>query len=387
MDRGSTRHTYFPDTPRSVEIALTGCCNLRCGYCFYADEMSAVDDLPTARWMELFTELGRLGVMKVTLSGGEPFARSDLFDLIDGIIANRMRYTVLTNGTLLTETVAGMMKTGKRLKRLDGIQVSLDGSTPTINDLSRPGGFSGAVTGMRLLVDAGIPVTARVTINSCNVDDLENLASLLLDDIGLDSFSTGQAAPIGAGCGSGVRMTIDPPLVLRAARTLERLLQRYPGRITSQAGPLVSLRIFRKMEEQARSGSAATGEGMGRLTACGCFRTSIGILHDGSIVPCHLLYSLKLGNIGTDDIGDIWRSHPVLTLLRSRMDVPMSDLAECTGCEWVESCNGGCPALPLQNGGSLFRPDRIGCFRTFLENLGVDSLSELVSGMVSDGPE
>ncbi len=387
MDRGSTRHSHLPDTPRSVEIAITGRCNLRCGYCFYADEMSAADDLPTDRWMELFAELGRLDVMSVTLSGGEPFARSDLFDLIDGIIANRMRYTVLTNGTLLTETVVGIMKTGKRLKRLDGIQVSLDASTPEINDLSRPGGFSGAVTGMRLLVDAGIPVTARVTINRYNVDDMENLASLLLDDIRLESFSTGQAAPIGAGCGSGIRMTLDPPLVLRTAQILERLLQEYPNRITSQAGPLVSLRAFRRMEEQARSGSAATSKGMGRLTACSCVCTSIGILHDGSIVPCHLLHSLKLGNIGTDDIGSIWRSHPVLTRLRSRIDVPMSDLADCRGCEWVESCNGGCPAVPVQTGGGLFAPDKASCFRTFLETLGVDSLSELESGTVSDGSE
>ena len=31
--------------PRSVGIAITGRCNLRCQYCFYADEMVALDDL------------------------------------------------------------------------------------------------------------------------------------------------------------------------------------------------------------------------------------------------------------------------------------------------------------------------------------------------------
>jgi SynChlorMet cassette radical SAM/SPASM protein ScmE len=383
---GNPGYAHLPDTPRSVEIAITGRCNLGCSYCFYADEMSAADDLPAEIWMELFAELGRLGVMRVILSGGEPFVRRDLFDLIDGIIGNRMRYSILTNGTLLDETVAGMMKTGKRLKRLDGIQISLDGSTADINDLSRPGGFSGAVSGIRLLVDSGIPVTARVTINRFNIENLEDLAALLLDDIGLDSFSTGQAAPIGAGCGSGTRITIDPPLVLRAARILERLVRKYPGRITSQAGPLVSLRSFRKME-QVRNGSEASGTGVGRLTACGCFRESLGILHDGSVVPCHMLYSLKLGTIGTDDIGTIWRSHPVLSRLRSRTDVSMHGLAECRGCRWTEACNGGCPALPVQNGGNFFSPDSAGCFRTFLETLGIDSLSELESGTVSDGSE
>ena len=31
------------------------------------------------------------------------FTRPDLFELIDGIIANKMRYSILTNGTLITE--------------------------------------------------------------------------------------------------------------------------------------------------------------------------------------------------------------------------------------------------------------------------------------------
>jgi len=57
-------------TPRSVNIAITGRCNLRCKYCFYADEMTALTDLPTERWLAFFDELGRLGVMDVCLTAG-----------------------------------------------------------------------------------------------------------------------------------------------------------------------------------------------------------------------------------------------------------------------------------------------------------------------------
>lgn len=35
--------------PKTVEISVTGRCNLTCQYCFYADEMVALSDLPTER--------------------------------------------------------------------------------------------------------------------------------------------------------------------------------------------------------------------------------------------------------------------------------------------------------------------------------------------------
>ena len=60
----------IPSAPLSVDIAVTGRCNLACKYCFYADEMAALRDLPTTRWLELFAELGRLAVRRVTLTGG-----------------------------------------------------------------------------------------------------------------------------------------------------------------------------------------------------------------------------------------------------------------------------------------------------------------------------
>ena len=88
--------------PKNVDISITGRCNLRCQYCFYADEMVALSDLPTERWLAFFEELGELAIQRVTLSGGEAFTRPDLFELIDGVIANKMRYSILSNGTLIT---------------------------------------------------------------------------------------------------------------------------------------------------------------------------------------------------------------------------------------------------------------------------------------------
>lgn len=100
--------------PKSVDLALTGRCNLSCKYCFYADSMTTRTDLPTGRWLDFFCELGELGVQRVCLSGGEIFVRPDIFTLIDGVIANRMRYSILSNGTLITKDVISSFSEGKR---------------------------------------------------------------------------------------------------------------------------------------------------------------------------------------------------------------------------------------------------------------------------------
>ena len=120
-------------SPRQVDIAVTGRCNLACKYCFYADEMTARTDLPTETWLDFIKELGRLGVMDVTLTGGEVFTRPDLFTLIDGVIANRMRYSLLSNGTLITEKVLEQFSIGKRRQRLNSIQISIDGSCAEVH--------------------------------------------------------------------------------------------------------------------------------------------------------------------------------------------------------------------------------------------------------------
>ncbi len=70
-------------TPSSVDVSVTGGCNLRCRYCFYADRMASLKDLSTAEWEEGFRRLGEARVMRVTLSGWEHFVKADFFSLVD----------------------------------------------------------------------------------------------------------------------------------------------------------------------------------------------------------------------------------------------------------------------------------------------------------------
>jgi len=358
------------NTPRKVSLAITGKCNLRCGYCFYANEMVALGDLPTEQWQLFFSELGELGVMEATLCGGEPFTRSDIFELIDGLISNRMRYSLLTNATLIDDEVIRELHVGKRRLRLDSIQVSIDGSCAEVHDRSRPASFDRALTGLRLLTEAGLPVTVRVTINRYNLDDLENIAELLLVELGIPAIGTNEAMPLGAGCQNRGELSLNAAEKARAMQTLDRLLQRFPGRIQAAAGPQKNQQMYAQMEHAKATGEKAQNWEMGRLTSCGCVFANIDVLHDGGIVPCHMLPTLVLGRINRDPLEKIWRSDSTLEALRQRRTITMAEVPGCGGCEWTDYCNGGCPGLAYQLTGDFNRANPESCYRAFLAASG-----------------
>ncbi len=364
-------YSWIREAPRALDVSLTGRCNLRCAYCFYADEMVGRRDLPADRWLAFFRELDGLAVRTLTLSGGEIFLRRDLWELIDGIVAARMRYSVLTNGTLLTDDVLTQLGQTHRRRRLDSIQVSIDGSCAEIHDASRgKGSFEQALRGLRLLKAAGFPATARVTVNRHNAGDLENVFRLLLDDVGLARVGTNDAIPLGTGCARQEDIVLRPEQRPEAMRALVRLERTYPGRIQATAGSLALWHMFREMEEARASGQKTRRWKMGCLSSCGCMFAKLAVHHDGMIVPCNMLAAASLGIIGETPIRSIWQDHPLLKEMRERGQIPMDQVPGCAGCEWASFCSGGCPAAEYTRTGEMNVANPDCCYRKFLDECG-----------------
>ena len=374
-------------SPKHVDIAITGKCNLACQYCFYADEMVGRSNLPTERWQAFFVELGTLGVMDVCLTGGEVFTRPDLFELIDGIIANRMRYSLLSNGTMITEETLKPFEIGKRRQRLDSIQISLDGSSADVHDLSRPKSFKRALRGLKLLKEAGFPVTVRVTVNRHNVDDLENVAHLLLEEVGLSSFSTNEAYACGATDRTEGNIILAPAQRKKAMDVLAHLAERYDQRISATAGPLILARDLATMDEMLENGQTRE-PGRGTLSACGGVFSQLAILHDGTIVPCHALSTLHLGIIGEDNLQKIWLHHKTMLALRLRREIPLGSLETCKDCAYQGFCTGGCPAGAVYANGDFNSRNPMDCYRVIKGEDPFFSLSEdknqIISGEQND---
>jgi SynChlorMet cassette radical SAM/SPASM protein ScmE len=355
-------------TPRTLDIEVTARCNLRCRYCYFFHN-PAVDyrDLLTNEWLTFFDELGSLGVMKVTLAGGEPFIRSDLASLLEGIVRNRMRFSLLSNGMLINDEIADFIA---RTGRCDSVQVSVDGSCAETHDPCRgKGSFNGAIRGIRTLLRHRLKVAVRCTIHRNNVHDLENIAYLLLEELGLPGFGTNSAGYLGT-----CRLNADEVLLNTRERqtamaTLLRLTEKYHGRISAQAGPLAEGRMWRRMEEARAQGAPAFPNG-GRLTACGCPRNKLAVRADGAIILCNVLAHTELGRINQNSLSDIWKHSPALNRLRDRHTIPLTDFEFCAGCSYIPYCTGNCPGLAYTLTGKVDHPSPDACLRLFLEKGG-----------------
>jgi SynChlorMet cassette radical SAM/SPASM protein ScmE len=324
-------------------------------------------DLPKSEWLRFFEELNRCAVMNVTLAGGEPFFRDDLKELIAGIVDNRMRFSILSNGTLITEEMAAFLfSTG----RCDGVQVSIDGSKPKTHDACRgKGSFRLALEGISCLKRNNVPVDVRVTIHSHNVTDLEAIAALLLDTIGLPGFSTNAAGYMGL-CRQNVdQVGLSVEDRTLAMETLLRLNSKYDNRISAQAGPLAEATRWTEMELARQKEEKCIPMG-GSLTACGCVMDKIAVRADGTIVPCTMLSHMELGRTNRDDIKDIWQNHPEMKKIRQRRNIPLSDFEFCAGCEYINYCTGNCPGLAYTIIGKVNHPSPDECLRQFLEDGG-----------------
>jgi SynChlorMet cassette radical SAM/SPASM protein ScmE len=355
-------------TPRKLDIDITARCNLRCRYCYFFHN-PAVDyrDLPTEEWLRFFDELGALGVMDVTLAGGEPFIREDLTTLLEGLVRNRMRFTLLSNGSLIDDEMAAFIAgTG----RCGCVQISVDGSCAAVHDTCRGhGAFNGAVRGIRTLSRYRVNVAVRVTVHRHNVDDLENIAHFLLEELGLPGFGTNSAGYLGR-----CRLNADDVMLTIAERQLAmasllRLTAKYDGRISANAGPLTDGRMWRRMEE-ARAQNAPAFHNGGRLTACGCPSNKISVRADGVIVPCSMLAHVELGRINQDSLAEVWQDSPALSQLRSRPRIPLTGFEFCAGCSYIPYCTGNCPGLAYTLTGTVDHPSPDACLRRFLEEGG-----------------
>jgi SynChlorMet cassette radical SAM/SPASM protein ScmE len=351
-----------------MEVAITGKCNLRCLYCLhFTSPLDVAEDLPKEEWLAFFEELGRLAVLKVILEGGEPFIRPDLPEIIEGVVKNRLRFEILSNGTLITDELAAFLAT---TRRCDSVQISIDGSQPETHDACRgKGNFYKAIKGLEHLKRHGVNVRVRVTINRHNLEDLEEVARFLLVDLDLPSFSTNSADYMGICRSQAYKIQLTAADRSRAMDLLYELGEKYPGRISATAGPLAEARDWEKMIRDRREGRQPES-GRGHLVSCGGAYTRLGVRCDGVIVPCLLMSHIELGRINQDDLGEIWHHHPELSRVRERHLIGLGDFPFCRDCEYLAYCAGGCPAVAYTRTGQDSHPNPDGCLRRFLEEGG-----------------
>jgi pyrroloquinoline quinone biosynthesis protein E len=111
--------------PLALIAEITHRCPLHCVYCSNPLELtSRQEELATADWLRVVREAAALGVLHLHLTGGEPLARPDLVELIDGARKSRLYTNLITSGIGLSrERLTQLVEAG-----LDHIQLSFQDS-------------------------------------------------------------------------------------------------------------------------------------------------------------------------------------------------------------------------------------------------------------------
>lgn len=117
--------------PENLYFFITNSCNMRCKHCFYLStiEKGASEELSINEIVKVASSLK--GVVKsVSFTGGEPFLRKDLLELIAAFIEEGAITSlgIATNGFFVDRTVELVTKLLKKYsKTYVNVQISLDG--------------------------------------------------------------------------------------------------------------------------------------------------------------------------------------------------------------------------------------------------------------------
>ncbi len=133
---------HIPRVPLSVFISITSRCNLSCLHCaVYGKTIAYGPDLTTTQWLSFIDHIAHLKVFRVKISGGEPFARDDIFTILDHLSQKPIRFSLNTNASLIDEAAARRLQAYG--EKLSDIMVSVDGGSEQAHDALRGRGAQG----------------------------------------------------------------------------------------------------------------------------------------------------------------------------------------------------------------------------------------------------
>lgn len=120
--------------PRGTDLIITYRCNFKCKHCDIWQEKGR-SELETKQWIEIIGNLRKWLGPDYTLSigGGEPFLRKDIFELLKNLADNDFQVTIESNGYLIDNRIAEeIIKSSAK-----EIRISLYSYTPYLHNYMR----------------------------------------------------------------------------------------------------------------------------------------------------------------------------------------------------------------------------------------------------------
>ncbi len=298
------------------EITLK--CNSNCIHCGSLAGRSRLHELETEEALKLVKELKSCGYDGIALMGGEPFLRSDWYDIAREIKKNDMKLTIVSNGLEIINHIQQLEEL-----EIECISLSLDGGNPKTHDYIRgiEGSFNKVLESIRLIKSRNLPLSVITTVNKLNFKELYLIRDFLLNK--RIAWQIQISLPIGR---FPRGLTISRKEYYAIALFIALNLRKYsPIEL-----PLIGAHCFGYF-------SITLPElGLDPWFGCQAGRSVLGIQSNGNIKGCLILpNNYIMGNIRTKSLNEI---------LKTKFNLINAKNSEtyCHTCDSFKKCKGGC---------------------------------------------
>jgi len=315
----------------------TRTCNLKCRHCYSSsDEKKYSGELTTSEAKQMIDNLGQFKVPVLLISGGEPFIREDLMELIQYSQKYDIRSTISTNGTLIDREMAKDLKKNN----VGYVGISIDGIREKHDHFRGcQGSFDKAIKGIRNCLEVGQKVGLRFTLSKDTVGQLEDVFRLIEEEKipRVCFYHLGYS-----GRGSSI---INEDITHEETREAMELIMKKAKELGSKTEILtvdnhadavyMYLRTKEVNPEKAEKMLKLLRMNGGNRSgiAIGCV-DSQGNVHPDQFTTQHVL-----GNVKEKAFDEIWTStgNPIMAGLKDRKGILKG---RCGACKWLDICNG-----------------------------------------------
>ena len=287
---------FFPSMLERLQWDITSLCPLNCKHCRNTSQKTDIDEMSKEECFSFIEYLKNQQFIRITYSGGEPFARIDFMDILEKTLQSNINPYITSNGYLLDKKIIENLTDLKiKYKRNICIQLSLDG-TRKIHNLIRGknDAYTRTINSIHLLQENGIETNISVTIQPLNK---KNILELFyeIDKISSKTIRVSFRRTICSGRGNKLeRMSPEEYrsiflMLIKASRDFKHI------KLTSE-DPILMLELANKYYSENLNDTFWGG--------CSAGISYIFIDSRGDVYPCSHL-SIKLGNIRETKLEDI----------------------------------------------------------------------------------
>lgn len=311
--------------PLALIAEITHRCPLHCVYCSNPLQMAdSTSELTTEEWTSVFQQSGKLGMLHVHFTGGEPLARSDLTELIAAAHTAGLYTNLITSGIGLNEQRLQTLVT----VGLDHIQVSFQDSR------EEPANWIAGAKAHQHKIELGqairrhkIAFTVNLVVHRQNLDHLEEMIAFI-EQMNPERVEIAHAQYYGWALMNRAALLPTHRQVEKAIEVVAEAEKRLAGR----------MRIDSVVPDYYAKYPKACVGGWGRRLML--------INPAGRALPCHaaeVIPGLEFENVREKTLEWIWQESPSFRRFRGEDWMPQP----CRSCEHRTEDFGGCRCQAL----------------------------------------